>query len=650
MLRERIIRVAENLYVFVCIVYVWMLVHYCLTLWETRKRYGIIFLSLTLVLAALSFIKKLKFQSAADYFRLGLNVAMLCVSLAGGAYFWMEYNSLVWERAGDLNTWDILFSGVMIYMVIHFTWATSGKIIPLVTLVFAAYALFGDFLPGFLHHSPITFERFAEFSAGELSGIFGPLNQLSATYIAIFAFYAGFIHGFDGLNYVIRLCYHLVGRNKTNIPQVAVLSSMAFGCMSGSAGANATGTGAFTIPVMKKFGMPPAMAAAVETIASSGGQVMPPILGATAFVMCDFLGMYYYQILSASIFASILFFGSTMISVHFLSQRYIDPNADIYLPEQIKAKMSTTEIMQGAPIVFSMAVMLFAFIAFRINILVGGFFAIVSYLASRLVYELITAKGMRGIKNFIKGVYQGTITGATMMFVLGAMLATLGIVVRVLAVTGLGERISYTMVHTFGDTLWLFLVLTMCICILFGMAVSTVGAYIMVVTLAAPALIKLGIQPLVAHFAVFYWAMLSTFTPPVAGICVITAGIAHANFMQTCWESIKLGFPKFILPFFFVACPSILSLSWEGFQAFLVASAGFVAISAGIQSDWGGWRRGLLILLGATILVIPSGIMGWTLTVVTAGLVAVFWRQFKDKIRHPAPSDPGLKTEAEAAL
>ncbi len=635
---NRLSQIAGYTYIAICMVYVWMLMHYSLFMWETRKRYGIIFLSLTLILAALRAIQKTGWDQTKGRLKAGLNVLFIALAVIGGIYFWTEYNDLVWERAGAIDQTDLIISAVMIYIVVHITWATSGAVIPVVTMVFVSYALFGHLIPGFFHHSPIDFTRFVEFSAAEMDGIYGSLNQLGATYIAIFAFYAGFIQGFGGLDYVLRLAYQSVGRHKTGIPQVAVIASMVFGGMSGSAAANATGTGAFTIPTMKKFGLPPAMAAAVETIASSGGQIMPPILGATAFVMCDFLGKYYYEILFASIYASVLFFGSTMVSTHFLAKRYIDPDTEVDLPDGMKRKMTRTELWQGLPILFSMCVMLFAFIVYKINILLGGLTAVVSFLAARFIYEIIVNRArLSSISVFFKGLYKGTIAGASMMISLGAMLATLGIVVRVLIVTGLGEKISFTMVNAFGDTLWLFLILTMCVCIVFGMAVTTVGAYIMVVTLAAPALIKLGIDPMVAHFAVFYWAMLSAYTPPVAGVCVITAGIAEANFLRTCWESMKLGFPKFILPFFFVSYSSILSLSLEGFWAFLLASIGFIAISAGFQSGWGKWPQAVLLILGTAILIIPSGFAGWALALLTAVLVVLMWRRFGGKIK-PAPA------------
>jgi TRAP-type uncharacterized transport system fused permease subunit len=164
------------------------------------------------------------------------------------------------------------------------------------------------------------------------------------------------------------------------------------------------------------------------------------------------------------------------------------------------------------------------------------------------------------------------------------------------------------------------------------MAVTTVAAYILVVTLAAPSLTEMGVPSLVAHFAVFYWAMLSAFTPPVAGVCVVTANIAQASFLKTCWESMKLGSPKFIMPFYFISYPAILSFSPKGFIAFFIAGVGFVALSAGIQSAWGWWQQGLLIVLGAVLLLSPPGALVWVLITVTLVAFPLMWKRYSNQV------------------
>jgi len=180
----------------------------------------------------------------------------------------------------------------------------------------------------------------------------------------------------------------------------------------------------------------------------------------------------------------------------------------------------------------------------------------------------------------------------------------------------------------------------MIICIIFGMAVSTVAAYIMVVTLAAPALLKMGVEPIVTHFCVFYWAMLSAITPPVAGVVVITASIAKANFLKTCWESMKLGSPKFIMPFIFVTYPTILNFNIEGFVVFIISGLGFLALSAGIQSGWGWWQQLLLTTLGVLTILLPNISTSLALGSLSLILLVIFWRLYADRVV-PTPSELG---------
>jgi len=635
MLKSKFDFFTKLIYSILCFVYVWMLIYYAVFTWESRQRYSIIFLTLTLMIALFMAARKKTF------FRLkgsGKNVLagfFILLSLCGGIYFWTEYMSLIYVRTGDLSDLDVVVSAIYIYLVLQCTWSTSGHVIPLVTITFVAYAFWGHFLPveNFFYHSRISFPRFMEISIAEMSGVFGGLTQIGATWVAIFAFFAGFVQGFKGLDYILRATYRLIGGWKKGMPQVAVLSSMAFGSLSGSAGANAVSTGAFTIPTMKRFGMPAPMAAATEAVASSGGQIMPPILGAAAFVMCDYVSRSYWEILLASLLPAIIYFCSTMISVYFLANRFVDPNKTVEMPVEFEKKFTRRDIFEGIPIVIGISALILVFVIFRINVLLGGFCTIVAFLLSRIIYEAAISKGeVRFLWRFLTGVYDGTIIGARMMVPIGAMIGALGIVVRVLTTTGLGEKLSYFMITSCGENMWVVLFLSMVLCIIFGMAVTTVAAYILVATLIAPVLIKLGVPELSAHFSVFYWAMLSGITPPVAAVCVITASIANAGFLKTCWEAMKLGAPKFILPFFFIAQPQILSFSSGALIPFFIASVGFIALSAGIQSGWGWWQQGLMLFLSAVILFIPESSFVWSPVAAVVILLPILWKRYSKTV------------------
>ncbi len=588
------------------VVYVCMLLHFSLYMWETRKRYGILFIGMTLLISILiagrdgKILPKIK--------NITINrcamVVLALATLGSFLYFFFSFYALVDYRAGDYNTLDTVCSFVAIYLVFHLLIIRSGLVIPLVAAGFLLYGLFGDLFPSgtFLSHTPMSFSRVLEVCATEVVGIFGMLNEIGATYVAIFAFFASIVQGFGGLDYVIRLAYQVVGKSPRNLPQVAVLSSMAFGGMSGSAIANVVGTGAFTIPTMKRFGVPAKIAAAIESIASSGGQIMPPILGAVAFVMADYLNKRYYEIMLNSIYPAVIFFGIVAIGVYFISHKYVRPDLEAGaviagMSGEVKS-MTRVEKFEGIPILAGFVVLLAVFIIWQVDILLGGFFTILAFLISRLIYDICVKRlSYSTLKEYFINIYKGMVIGTETMLTIGLMLSILGIVISVLTTTGLAEKLSFYMVQYFGTNMIIFMFFTCLICILFGMAVSTVAAYILTVTLAAPAMLKLGIPALVTHFTVFYWSMLSGITPPVAAVCVAGAGVAGSKFFPTCWEAVKLGFPIIFLPVLFVTEPRLLDFGLGGLEPFFVCFIGFAAFAAAIQSNYGVWNRLILFLL-----------------------------------------------------
>ena len=602
------IKVSEYLNILISvlsIIYVGMLFHFSLFMWETRKRYGILYIGLTLLIAIIIAGRDRKILPRINGI-LNYSIMLLFIigSVIGMLYFFFNFENLVCYRAGDNTTADFIFSFIMIYLVFHLSIVRSGIVIPLVSFIFIIYGLVGHLFPAgtFFSHAPMSFSRILAVSAAEVDGIFGMLNEIGATYVAIFVFFASLIQGFGGLDYVVKMAYQIVGKSKVHLPQVAVLSSMAFGCMSGSAIANVVGTGAFTIPTMKKFGVPGKIAAAIESVASSGGQIMPPILGAAAFVMADYLNKFYFEILLNSVYPALIFYSTVGISVYFLSKRYVKADVETHEDEIIKVKMTRAEKLEGLPILIGFLVLLIVFRVSKLNILLGGLFTTVAFLVSRLVYD-ICLKHLKysTFKEYFVNIYKGMVIGAEMMLTIALMLSILGIVINILTTTGLAEKLSFYMVEYFGSSLILFMFFTCVICILFGMGVTTVAAYILAVTLAAPAMLKLGVPAIITHFSVFYWSMLSGITPPVAPVCVAGAGLAGSKFFPTCWESIKLGFPIIFLPIIFVTEPRILEFGFVGLEPFIICIVGFAAFAASIQSDFGIWNKLILFILSLGI-------------------------------------------------
>jgi len=587
------------------ILFVGHLLFYAVTLFDTGQRFGILFIYFSLVMAAFKSIggqTVFNFEKSKSY--IFCNIFYIAVAIIAGFHFWTDYMDLIWTRSGDYTTLDITLGAMSIFLVILFTWRAIGPVIPTVVILFMLYALFGQLFPGFLHHSGLSIRRLIEISSVDINGIFGPLTQIAATWIFIFIIFASFIQGFGGLDFIVKISRLLFGKFIWGLPQIAIVSSMSLGALSGSAAANAAGTGSFTIPIMKKYGYPPAFAAAVEALASSGGQIMPPILGAAAFLMADYLGKRYLQIVAMSIAPAVLFYLTLAFGVYLFAIKITKTHTskDI-IPEQTEIiQLTRIDILNACPIVAGIIAIGIPLAVYEMGILISGFCGIMVFLCTQFVCEMIISGGKKdGVRAYFKGVFEGARIATGLGVEIGLMCAALGIIVSCLTATSLGEKISFYSVMYFGHNQLLLMIFTMVICIIFGMAVTTVGAYILTVMLAAPALLKIGLPLEASHFAVFYWSILSCITPPVAGIAIVTARIAGAGFMKTCVEAMKLGFPICLLPFSFFVYPNLLAFSMNTVLPFFKILIGFIAITCALQLSSKG-IFGLLKRLGYAVL------------------------------------------------
>lgn len=592
--------VIESLLYLVSLAYGLYVMFYARTLFETRERYAIIFLALSLLICILQSTKGKQFFPLRKKWNTFAVITVASLVVFTGVYFYAEYWDLITLRAGANTLPDLILATLLVYLVMHITWKTSGKAIPLLVLAFYIYGIVGPWLPGALVHYGLNFGRIIRLSALDMDGIFGSFNQVAATWVAIFVVYAGLIQGFGGLEYIVNITGKVTERFKYGLPQVAVIGSLVFGSFNGSAGANAAGTGSITIPTMKRRGLSGDSAAAIEAVASSGGQLMPPVMGAAAFVMCDYLEVPYVRIISAGFPPALLFYGAVALGVYLLSRRSLKPPLVTNLGEESK-HFTMTYYLQGLPIIISIISLLVVLIHFRLDPLSAGFYFIISFLVTRLLYDLATSKirlsiGARFITNIIKGMR----IGAVIMAPLAALIACMGIVVGVLVSTGLAQKISWMMVDLAGGSLVILLLLIMLVSILFGLAVSTFVCYILVVMLAAPALATFGIEPLPAHFTVFYLGLISGVTPPVAIAAAVAAGIAGAPFFKVCWASMRLAVAMFILPFVFVTRPALLAGDATAIVTMLIVMIPLFALVIAIQV--GGRDRRIImtrIVLGA---------------------------------------------------
>lgn len=564
----------------------------------------------------------------------GIATLLVLVWLFIGLYFYLEYPVLLYERDGANTTMDFVLAGLLIVLTIIYTYICYGLTIPLVVTMFLIYGVLGQFFPGFLYHPGMRLERLLQETSLSFSGIFGILPQVGLKYVAIFIIFAGFVRVFGGMDYVIDSVRRLSRRNERMIPQISVLASMVFGSFTGSAAANVAGTGAFTIPLMKNHGIPPKVAGGIEATASAGGQIMPPIMGTTAFVIAEYLGIQYLDVVTAGVFPAVLFYFSIMVAVYIITLIYMKPADNISrAPRDDQDFKGQTSFWDGIGLALGMGTIFYLLIVPKMDAMTCGFYGVVVYIVAQILLRVAVPSRRERAKDLAETLLNGAVRAASGTAPIILLLACLGIVVKILVGSGLSTRLSYGLVELGGNQMLPVILLVMLVCILFGMAVTTVAAYILTVIVAAPALQAFGIPDLAAHLAIFYFAMLSAITPPVAGIIPIACGLSGSGYMETAWEAMKLGVAKYLLPFCFIFQPDLLKLDGDGLVAFIRVGVGIVAITTGLQlripGVKGGGARALLLALGFFTLFSSHIGLAWgclAVSVVLLGLILTFWK------------------------
>ncbi len=619
-----------------------LLYFYSVYFWDDPRRVALLFTSLAIIVWTLGAIGERKILPLSVRWNLLAAAVITVVAIVIATYFYSEFPKLIYERAGNNSTIDFVMGATVLFLVIALTWRMMGPAIPITAIVALIYAYFGPLFPGFLNHPGLSLQRILQMSAVEMQGIYGSLNATSVTLVLIFLFYGGFILGFGGLDYIIHITSRMLGKWKYGLAQVPVISSMMFGSFSGSAAANVAGTGSFTIPMMKRFGIKGETAGAIESVASSGGQVMPPVMGISAFLMAEFLGVHYIEIVMMGFAPALIFYICTGFAVFLRTKSSIDAVDRKKFSEDMASKPALEfDPVEGWPIIISLALLLLTLIFYRISVLTAGFYSIFTFLGLRAIYEFayrrrhgssVVSVGRKFGGNMLKGLVDGTQTMSGLMVMLGCM----GIVDRVLVVTGLAQKLAFGMFDLAGGNLYFLLLLVMVVCTLFGMAISTVVSYMLVVMLAVPALQIFGIEPVVTHFVVFYIAVLAGITPPVAVACAVGASIAKASYTKTCNESMLIGAVFFIMPFSFIWYPDILKHNLGTLGAGALILVGALNVAYALNSKSGGvssWVK--RILHGAFGMVVLFPTYYWVNILAISGIaILVGLRPFWKRLTH----------------
>jgi len=488
----------------------------------------------------------------------------------------------------------------MVLIILESARRMIKPVLPVITLLFLLYALYGHHIPGFFGHVKYDLSQIMGMLYLTTGGIWGQLTGISANIIAIFVFLGAFIGVTGAGDGFKKISIRLAGKLKGGPGKVATVSSALFGTISGSASANVVVDGQFTIPMMKKLGFRPPFAAAVEAVASTGGQIMPPIMGAGAFIMAELTQTPYLKIAIAASLPAIFYFFTVWMGIHFFAIR------DGLHGLETKEIPSWSETFRASSFFIIPIVVLIFFLLRLYTPQYAAFWATLSTFP--LIFFTLDWKFDW---TFLKKIKEAIHEGASQVAMIASICACAQIIIAILSYTGLGVKISTFIIDFSGENLFLALVLTMVTCIILGMEVPTTAAYIMAAIVAAPVLIKLGIHPLAAHLFIFYFAILSAITPPVCGAVFIASGIAQTDWIHTARYSLRLSYAAFLLPFVFVYDNSLLLIggNWLNIIFCIIRTAmAMTLLSAGFI---GQLRRGLtplarLILLGlGTLWIVP---------------------------------------------
>ncbi|MDN2566443.1 TRAP transporter permease [Aquibium sp. A9E412] len=576
----------------------------------------------------------------------GLALAGVAVAL----YQWVEYEPLL-LRAGDPLQRDIVFGVVALATVFLAAYAIMGLALPLISGAFLLYSLFGEYLPAPLNHRGYGFGQVIDHLAYGTEGIYGIPTYVSATYIFLFILFGSFLERAGMIRLFTDVSLGFVGHARGGAAKVSVISSGLMGTISGSGVANVVTTGQFTIPLMKRFGYRAAFAGGVESTASMGGQIMPPVMGAVAFIMAETLGVEYYEVVKAALIPAMLYFASAFWMVHLEAGKHGLmglPRAE--LPSPLRA------LKAGWYLVLPLAVLVYLLfsgytplyagtigLALTVLLILGGSVAlglpsqvlrVVFWIGLGLVAAsffrigigaILAAAALLILANLFVDGGRRTLAlcrdslaeGAKTALPVGVACAVVGVIIGTMTLTGVANTFGQYIVSVGETSLFLSLVLTMITCIILGMGIPTIPNYIITSSIAGPALLDLGVPLIVSHMFVFYFGILADLTPPVALACFAAAPIAKEGGLKISFEAVKVAAAGFVIPFMAVYTPALMlqdggplaetigypaAVAYIVFKAALAIGLWGAAVIGHLRGPVAPWERALAAAAAFTLI------------------------------------------------
>ncbi|RCK29792.1 TRAP transporter permease [Thalassospira lucentensis] len=532
---------------------------------------------------ALIFVAKTRAQNISG-------VILTVIGLIGCGWIVLNHGSLADQYGFLMGNTQIAIAVALLGIVLEMARRAIGWPLPMVAGIALLYALFGEYVPGEFGHAGLPVESMLGTLTIAEGGLWGSLTGVSVSIVAIFVIFGAVLNAGEAGQGFINVAGAAAGRLKGGAAKVSVISSALFGSISGSASANVASTGAITLPAMTRLGYPKRLAAAVEAVASSGGQIMPPLMGAGAFVMVELTGRPYVDIMVAATLPAFLYFLAVWVGINAFAMRFDLPG----VPKEDRPTMRAVIITS-------------CFFLVPFTILLWGMFgggytpqysaclalvvgAVLLFLDGNLSFDLARTKDR---------FTDVCLNAGRQVAMIGSIILCASIVIGVLGLTGLGVKITSLLLSGSGGMLWPALLLTALACLILGMEVPTTAAYVICVSVAGPALIELGLDPLQAHLFVFWFALLSTITPPVCGAVFIAAGMVEENWLKVAGTAMALGIGLYIVPLAMVANASLIDLGSDpvwAIAAGLKVAVGLTAISYGLISP-----RPLIVRIGLAL-------------------------------------------------
>ncbi|MCL2336599.1 MAG: TRAP transporter fused permease subunit [Firmicutes bacterium] len=521
------------------------------------------------------------------------------ICFCGYIFYQQQFNEeALAMRVGATTTYEIILGIVAVILLLEATRRLMGVVLPIIIMAFIAYPFVSVYLPGVLRTGGFSLERVTNLIYISGNGMWGTILGISSTDVFMFVLFASFFN-LSGIGQVfINLASGLFGSFRGGPAKVSVIGSACFGTISGSSVANILTIGSVTIPMMKQIGYSPRMAGAIEAVASTGGMLMPPFLGAAAFVMADYLQVPYSVIISAAVIPAILYYLALIFAIDFEAQKLgLGGIAKDQLPNVLSV------IKRGWHLFTPLFLLIYLLVVKHYSPSRAALFGI----AAVIICSLLAPSTRENWRGLLKALH----VGARSSLEVSITCAAVGIVVGIIEVTGLGVKLSQTLISLSGGSLLLLLFLTMIASFILGLGLTPTACYLTLAVLVAPTLIQMGISPLAAHFFVFVFGIIGMITPPVAISAYVSASVAGGEMFSTGVTAFLLAMPIYIVPYMFVFDPSLLGIGplWVILVTVAAAAVGVWAFASAIQG-WifkksTIWER-LIILSGGLLLIKPG--------------------------------------------